>query len=156
MWAHEVANATLLGSGSEGGGGGEKNTRQWMSSCWQLDRFWPLWIFDGRDWCEAAWLHPSVADAFECFLCQLTDSLVMWVARHWLIRHLIAWLQPRGARSVRPQVNSSSIYIEVVGIVLSSPLLLSAATVAAPGRRRCRVVPGLSCVVAPADRILLI
>lgn len=126
-----------------------------MSSCWQLDGFSPLWIFDGRDWCEAAWLHPSVADAFESFLCQLTDSLVTWVARHWLIRHLIAWLQPRGVRSARPRVNSSSIYIEAVEIVLFSPLLLTAATVA-PDRRRCLVVLGLSCVVAPADRILLV
>lgn len=77
----------------------KKSQTIWMSSRWQLDGFSPLWVFDGCDWCEAAWLHPSVADAFESFLCQPTDSLVTWVSRHWLIGRLIAWLQPRGTAS---------------------------------------------------------
>lgn len=70
-----------------------------MSSRWQLDGFSPLWVFDGCDWCEAAWLHPSAADAFESFLCQPTDSLVTWVSWQWVIGRVIAWLQPRGTAS---------------------------------------------------------
>ena len=87
----------------------------------------PAWIFDGFDWCEAAWLQLGVADVFEGSLCQWIDSVVTWVASYWLISLLIVWLQPWGSL-ILPQDNSSSIYTKQVKI---------------------RILPGLSCTVIP-------
>lgn len=57
-------------------------------------QYLPVWIFDGSDWCETAWLQLGVADVFEGSLCQWMDSVVTWVASYWLISLLIGWLQP--------------------------------------------------------------
>lgn len=93
-----------------------------MSSCCQsVEDYLPAWIFDGFDWCEAAWLQLGVVDVFEGSFCQWIDSVVTWVASYWLISLLIVWLQPWGSLTL-PQDTSSSIYIKQVKIkILPAP-----------------------------------
>lgn len=84
-------------------------TKYWMSSCCQsVEDCLPVWIFDGFDWCEAAWLQLGVADVFEGSFCQWIDSVVTWVASYWLISLLIVWLQPWGSLTL-PRDTASSI-----------------------------------------------
>lgn len=77
------------------------------SSCNLAEECVCLCEFLKSDWCEAVLLHIGLVDVFEGSLLS-ADSAVTWVAPHWLISLVIAWLQPQVwlALSERPSIKN--------------------------------------------------
>lgn len=80
------------------------------SSCNLAEECVCLCEFFKSDWCEAVLLHIGLVDVFEGSFCQQIDSAVTWVAPHWLISLLIAWLQPQDWLALSERRSIKNLY----------------------------------------------